>query len=444
MTITWTTEHISTLAPDSASLKNGRALAVASKWQTLGQADGILWGEIKGSGSNPYQTCIEQATPSFKCSCPSRKFPCKHGLGLALIFTTQPDALKESEYPKWAAEWLNKREQRVQKQAQKASDEPVDEATLKKRAQAQEKRQAARTDKVSTGVNELQTWLYDQVRQGLSQSVMDHRPWEKMAARMIDAQAPGLAQRLQRCSEARFAGDNWQEKTVQEVARLHLLLAAYQRRESLSPALQADIAAQIGETTTKADLLTQDGITDNWVVLGQAVEERENMRTQRTWLYGIQQKRYALLLDFAVANQAITLRPPVGSCFNAELVFYPNTWPVRALVKQDNGSVSTLPENFAFGSIKSALLAFQTQLAQSPWLNSYPFALSRVIPVQQDGRWFIVSDTMQTLLPLKIPESKGWNLLVVSGGQPINLFGEWDGESLLPLAVFTADSVERF
>lgn len=442
MTINWTTEHISTLAPDSGSLKNGRVLAIASKWQNLGQANGILWGEIKGSGSNPYQTCIEQATPSFKCSCPSRKFPCKHGLGLALIFTTQPDALNQTEYPAWVAEWLNKREQRAQKQSQKASDEPVDEATLKKRAQAQEKRQAARTDKVSTGVSELQTWLYDQVRQGLSQSVMDHRPWEKMAARMIDAQAPGLAQRLQRCCEARFAGDNWQEKTVQEVARLHLLLTAYQHRDSLSPALQADIAAQIGETTNKADLLTQDGITDNWLVLGQAVEERENMRTQRTWLYGIQQKRYALLLDFAVANQAMTLRPPVGCCFHAELVFYPNTWQIRALVKSENNALSTLPESSTFVSIESALLAFQTQLAQSPWLNSYPFALSRVIPVQQNGRWFIVSDTMQTLLPLKIPESKGWHLLAASGGQPVNLFGEWDGESLLPLAVFT-DTVER-
>lgn len=441
MTILWTTEHISTLAPDSGSLKNGRALAVASKWQTLGQADGILWGEIKGSGSTPYQTCIEQVIPSFKCSCPSRKFPCKHGLGLALIFTTQPEALSQTEYPAWVVEWLNKREQRAQKQTAKANDAPVDEATLKKREQAQEKRRAARDDKVSTGVTELQTWLYDQVRQGLSQSVSDHRPWEKMAARMIDAQAPGLAQRLQRCSEARFSGDGWQENLLREVSRLHLLLQAYARKESLSSELQADIAAHIGETTKQAELLIQNGIIDDWLVVGQGLEERDAMRTQRTWLYGVQQQRYALLLDFAVANQAMTLRPPLGSCFNAELVFYPNSWAVRAMIKQDNGVVSTPSEVPTFISVESALLAFQTQLALSPWLNQYPCALAKVVPVRQDQRWLLINEAL-TVLPLKINETQGWHLLAVSGGQTVNIFGEWDGETLLPLAVFT-DTAER-
>lgn len=442
MTLHWTTEHVNSLSPDAASLKNGRALAVASKWQTLGQADGILWGEIKGSGSTPYKTAIEQATPSFKCSCPSRKFPCKHGLGLALVYTAQPDALTQTEFPDWVAEWVNKR---VQKQAAKVSTEPVDEATLKKREKAQEKRREARSDKVSTGVAELQTWLYDQVRQGLSQSVMDSRAWDKMAARMIDAQAPALARRLQRCSEARFSGDAWQEKLLSEVAYLHLLLAAYSRREALSPDLQADIAAYIGETTNKTDLLEQAGVIDNWLVVGQAIEEQDAMRIQRTWLVGTQQTRYALLLDFAVANQAMTLRPPVGSVINAELVFYAGSWASRALLKQDNGTVSATPDLSAFVSIPVLFQAFQTQLALSPWLSQYPCAVNAVIPVRHNEQWLLVDRDLMTL-PLKIPDSKGWHLLALSGGHPINIFGEWNGETLLPLTVFNEQlggSVER-
>lgn len=442
MTTHWTTEHISALSPDSASLKNGRALAVASKWQTLGQSDTILWGEIKGSGSKPYQTCIEQTTPSFKCSCPSRKFPCKHGLGLALVFATQPDALSHTEFPDWVAEWVNKREQRVQKQTQKVSDVPVDEATLKKREQAQQKRRAARDDKVNAGVTELQTWLYDQVRQGLSQSVLDNRAWDKIAARMIDAQAPALARRLQRCAEARFSGGAWQEKLLSEVAQLHLLLTAYQQRESLSPDLQADIAMYIGETSNKTELLEQDGVTDDWLVLGQAIEEQDAMRIQRTWLVGTQQARYALLLDFSVANQAMTLRPPVGSVVNAELVFYAGSCASRALLKQDNGAVSVAPDLSMFVSIPSALQAFHSQLAQSPWLNQYPCAVNAVIPVRQDKQWSLVDSDLMTL-PLKITEPQGWYLLALSGGHPVNVFGEWNGETLLPLTVFTDTTVER-
>ncbi|MCB1639563.1 MAG: SWIM zinc finger family protein, partial [Thiothrix sp.] len=92
MTI-WTTEHVAALAPDAASLKAGEKLGQPQRWQTLGQADGVVWGEIRGSGKNPYQTIIVPAEPVFKCSCPSRKFPCKHGLGLALVLAASPDTL---------------------------------------------------------------------------------------------------------------------------------------------------------------------------------------------------------------------------------------------------------------------------------------------------------------------------------------------------------------
>lgn len=436
----WSQEYINTLAPDSGSLKNGRALATVSKWQTLGQKEGILWGEIKGSGSKPYQTCIEQATPSFKCSCPSRKFPCKHGLGLAFIYAIQQDALKDSDYPDWVEEWLNKRQQTTQRKAEKAVEKPVDEATLKKRELAQQKRLAARDDKVSTGVAELQVWLYDRMRQGLAQAATDYQLWQTMAKRLIDAQAPALAQRLQYCQSIRFQSTNWQEKLLQEVAKLHLLLSAYQQREQLPEALQDDIAMHIGMTNNKADLLEQQGVLDDWLVLGQTIEDNDNLRTQRTWLYGKQQQRYALLLDFATFNQVLTLRPPVGSCLNAELVYYPNTYPVRALIKQDNGAIDT--DIDAFLPMSDVLAGFYQQLANSPWLSRYPCAISKVIPLKEQQRWLVLDAETKNVLPLTINEEQAWCLLAASGGLAVNLFAEWDGESLTPLTVFS-DSVER-
>ena len=44
----------------------------------------MLWGLCAGSGKNPYQTIVDLSGPAYKCSCPSRKFPCKHALGLLL------------------------------------------------------------------------------------------------------------------------------------------------------------------------------------------------------------------------------------------------------------------------------------------------------------------------------------------------------------------------
>ena len=51
MAISWTPEQVTSFAPDAASLKAGRQLAVAKQWTSLGQNDAALWGEIKGCHS---------------------------------------------------------------------------------------------------------------------------------------------------------------------------------------------------------------------------------------------------------------------------------------------------------------------------------------------------------------------------------------------------------
>ena len=77
--------QILALAPDPASAKAGSQLATPRNWSNLGTSDSALWGECQGSGKTPYRTQIDLGGPAFKCTCPSRKFPCKHGLGLYLL-----------------------------------------------------------------------------------------------------------------------------------------------------------------------------------------------------------------------------------------------------------------------------------------------------------------------------------------------------------------------
>src|SRR6516162_7930982 len=157
----WTAEQVLGLAPDASSAKSGKDLSAARKWKTLGANDACAWGEIQGSGKDPYQACIDLAEPAFKCTCPSRKFPCKHGLGLFLILAQQPGAMQSKEPPAWAAEWLAKRVQRAEKKAEaaKAADAPPDPEAAAKAEAAAQKRAAAREDKVTSGLADLETWL---------------------------------------------------------------------------------------------------------------------------------------------------------------------------------------------------------------------------------------------------------------------------------------------
>src|SRR5438876_7212020 len=147
MPSSWTTEQILALAPDASSAKAGKELAVPHKWLSLGQNGQAAWGECQGSGKNPYQAEIDLSEPAFRCTCPSRKFPCKHALGLFLLLAGQPGAFTQDAPPDWVTEWLASRVERAEKRAQKEEQAaPVPDP------KAHARRAAEREAKVAAGL----------------------------------------------------------------------------------------------------------------------------------------------------------------------------------------------------------------------------------------------------------------------------------------------------
>src|SRR5687768_6563262 len=96
-----TLEAVLALAPDGASAQAARGLAAPAKWPLLGANAAAAWGECQGSGSKPYRTQVDLSGPAFRCSCPSRKFPCKHGLALLMMRAQAPDLFTTSDAPAW-------------------------------------------------------------------------------------------------------------------------------------------------------------------------------------------------------------------------------------------------------------------------------------------------------------------------------------------------------
>lgn len=142
MPVLLTPEQVIALAPDDASAKAGRGLASISKWISAGCDERAVWGECKGSGKQPYQVSIELLEPAFKCSCPSRKFPCKHTLGLFLLYAG--NQLNSSNQPLFCSEWLAKRAQTDERKKEKTEAELAPEAAAK-RERAKTKRADGRS-----------------------------------------------------------------------------------------------------------------------------------------------------------------------------------------------------------------------------------------------------------------------------------------------------------
>jgi hypothetical protein len=372
----WTVDKVLALAPDSGSASAGQGLASERKWTSLGVSDRAIWGLCQGSGKDPYQARVDMGEPAFKCSCPSRKFPCKHGLGLLLLFAKAHASFKAGAEPGWVSEWIDGRADKAEKKTEKAkavAEAPVDLA-------AQAKRAAAREDRVRQGASECRIWLDDLLRGGLAAAQSSATTeCERVAARMIDAQAPGLAGMVRRIARSMASGDGWEVRTLEHLGRVHLLLAAAERLVELPPALAGDVRVALGYSQPKEDVLAGPGVSDNWTVVGQAFEEDDRLTVRRTWLWGKRTARAALVLDFAVGNQPLDTSLVPGMSFVGDVVFYPSGAPLRALVKSrgDSSQSVEVPQDDGQNSVRANLERFASALGANPWLTRWPMVLPR-------------------------------------------------------------------
>jgi hypothetical protein len=86
-----------------------QGLAHERHWTGAGFSEAALWGECRGSAKEPNKVRVDLANQGKACTCPSRKFPCKHALGLMLLAAASPHLYAQIQQPAWVAKWLEKR-----------------------------------------------------------------------------------------------------------------------------------------------------------------------------------------------------------------------------------------------------------------------------------------------------------------------------------------------
>ncbi|MEO3869251.1 SWIM zinc finger family protein [Nonomuraea sp. B12E4] len=447
----WSRDQVLALAPDAASQKAAQGVAAPGKWSSRGTTGTVVYGECKGSGSKPYLACVDLTEPAYRCSCPSRKFPCKHALGLLLMWSA--DGVPDSEaVPPWVTEWLDGRAERAAKSAAKI------EAARAKAAEAAEAgteaaggtggagrtagvrgtgegtggvgraqgggAESVRHARVAAGLAELERWLADQVRQGLA-GAAEH-DWEGLAKRLIDAQAPGVAGVVSRLARIR-SEDDWPGRLLAEYALVNLLAVAYRRRAELPPALVQTVLSRAGFPVTREEVLTGTAVRDQWDVLGRRDEEQDRLTARRVWLRGRHTRRPALVLSFAPPGQPLDTSLVTGTTIDADLTFYPGAAPLRALVAARHEVVpAAVPPGV---SPEEGLREVAGVLAEDPWTESWPLVLAGVVPEREALGG----------LPLHPRARDLWRLIAVSGGRQVTVAAEWTPSGLRPLTTWDDD-----
>lgn len=190
---TFSEQQIAAFAPNANAVSNGRKISAGGGFVSRMRSadDSFYMGECKGSGKSNYVVSadfVDEEHPVFRCSCPSRQFPCKHSL--ALMF--EMAAAKEFPVGEIPADILDKREKKQAREAKKAEPAGEKKPASEKSARAGK---AAKTKKIKKQLEGLRLMkqLTDQLMQtGLSSmGSVSLKSYRDLAKQLGDYYLPG-------------------------------------------------------------------------------------------------------------------------------------------------------------------------------------------------------------------------------------------------------------
>ncbi|MFF8607505.1 SWIM zinc finger family protein [Streptomyces sp. NPDC015346] len=452
--VRWTADQVLALAPDDASRRAGSRLGTSGPWSGTGSdGQGAVWGLCRGSGSTPYRTVVDTTGPAYACSCPSRKFPCKHALGLLLLRSGDEAAVTVTDVPDWAARWLESRRERAGRA--RTGDAEGSGRPAAADPEAARRRAERRAARITSGAQELEQRLADLLRGGLAAAEgAGYGLWEETAARMVDAQAPGLAGRVRELGAIPGSGAGWPVRLLEECALTHLLDRAWLSVDRLPAPLAATVRTRVGLTAPAEG----PAVRDRWLVLAQYDSADGRLTTRRAWLHGRESGRTALLLSFGAAGRAPAPALPVGTVIDAVLTRHAGAGALRAELGEQFGPPAPLDAPPPGGTVGEALAAYGHALREDPWLDSWPVTLTDVLPIPTDHGWQLADAAPAgpggsgsggggggggEAIPVSGPALGRpglWRLAALSGGRPVTVFGECGHRGFTPLAAWSADA----
>ncbi len=406
---------IDQLSSDPASLQAGKELAKSLYWESCAYSDNAVWGSCKGSGSLPYRTQIDLHQIAYKCTCPSRKFPCKHSLGLLYYYISNAAVFVIEAEPEWVKVWIDKRNQ---KPATEATETPVitpkitNPATLEKRHK-----------QVIDGISELQLWLQDLVRNGLM--ALPPKPpsyWDDMIRRMVDAKAPGLANALKKIAEIPMGGNGWENSVWEKIVRLYAISEAYKNLTSLTEDEQYEVKSLIGFTQNQEQLKTQNGIKDIWMALSSITKEENDIMVLQTWFLGKTSGCIGLYLQFYPWQLSPALNFIVGASYQGEIVHFYGIENDRVLLKDWNNSNTIFEPETSINNIEMLHQKNIEQLQLNPFIESKPYIVAELILHKLNNNWMLIDNRQNYVLLTNKDETGLLKLFITTGGKPSKFF----------------------
>ncbi len=196
-----TEQQIIAMAPNQSAVSNARKISQKGGFVRLERSedDTFYMGECSGSGKSNYITSvdfIDAGAPVCRCTCPSRQFPCKHGLAL-LFEISAGKTFGVCRIPEDIQKKRDKKQARVEK-AQAAEGGVgvlTEEETAKKKAAAAKSARSAKVKKMKKqleGLELAEKLVTDLMKAGLgTMGGTALKTYEQLSKQLGDYYLPG-------------------------------------------------------------------------------------------------------------------------------------------------------------------------------------------------------------------------------------------------------------
>jgi len=462
----WPRSQVVALAPRASVWTAALPLVDPASWAGLGCDADAVWGRYRGTAAEPYEVVTHHRALRSRCTCPSSLSPCKHVLALLALWSDEvvpeceadqaptavrewcatirvPGEAEEGSAPDRAGAASAGAERRgATGDSDRAGDaqagetldrhhhEPHDAAP----SPGPDRLRADRVLRMQGGLDDLLRWIDDAIRSGLARpEFRDPATFEEVAARLVDAQVGGLANRVRRFRPP--SATQGHDVLLAELAGWHLLASAGLERDHLPDDLRDTVDLALGWQVRQADVLASPAETDDWVVMGRSDRREDRIDVRRTWLRATGSGRWAVLLSFAAGEGGLDDTYSVGSCWPADLHRYPGRGVTRALVGRVHGAAR--PAQGGDGvSLDDACRLVGKAVAAEPWIERVPLHVSASVARTADG-WALTDPTGS--LPLAAEAGRVSSVGVVlacTAEGPVDVTAEWTAEGLVPLTVW--------
>jgi hypothetical protein len=410
-------------------------------YSNLSTKDELFFANFQGSASTPYNTAFDQTTQTFKCSCPSRQYPCKHAEALGQLIKDQlSDFVVVDELPQWVQTWIDNKNKLAEKKASKTSE------ILKDTSKAKEKllqKLLKQYSLLKETLDEVGSWLEKWDKLGLADALtIIENDKATIIGRFKDLKLPNLAYYIDDITSQN--SEEERKLTLKQfLARTYLCLSGINKITSLYndkfQLIEADnsnadhinrlftFGNYLGLTqkTSDFDWDLQLQRTGTWLVTSLKYFTLDKLVARHIWLKQVETGEYALLIDYSPNGKAkFSTDLVLGSYIEAKICYYPSLSNKRAVILESK-NLENETRNISTGSYKTLTQwwteAGKEQFTNNPLQGGIICNLEKISILKIDENYVLV-DSQSNILPINLGKNLQYKLLEVTLAQSFGLY----------------------